>query len=162
MFIGCSAITIPSIKSPPKLSYVLLGLWIVSVILTNALNDGDECLVTHYAIPLVFTIILVLVSIVFSKMNWVFFATIVIIGIVLAVSLGICIDDGCEPIVFYSFFAFDLGLFTWWCWLTLSSHAGKWCKLQKWHLFFNYILYSYISHNGHWSSLSYSHTPLNA
>ena len=39
---------------------------------------------------------------------------------------------------------------------------GKWCKLQKWHLFFNYILYSYISHNGHWSSLSYSHTPLNA
>ena len=39
---------------------------------------------------------------------------------------------------------------------------GHGCKLQKWHLFFNYILYSYISHNGHWSSLSYSHTPLNA
>ena len=123
LFIGCSAITIPSIKSPPMLSYVLLGLWIVSVILTNALNDDDECLVTHYAIPLVFTIMLVLVSVAFSKMNWIFFATIAIIGLVLAVSLGMCIDDGCEPIVFYSFFAFDVGLFTWWCWLTLSSQS---------------------------------------
>ena len=124
LFIGCSAITIPSIKSPPMLSYVLLGLWIVSVILTNALNDGDECLVTHYAIPLVFTIMLVLVSIVFSKMNWVFFVTIAIIGILLAwVSVAISIIDEVEPVVFYSFFAFDLGLFTWWCWLTLSSHS---------------------------------------
>ena len=39
---------------------------------------------------------------------------------------------------------------------------GHGCKLQKWHLFFYYLLYSYISHNGHWSSLSYSHTPLNS
>ena len=124
LFIGCSAITIPSIKSPSMLSYVLLGLWIVSVILTNALNDGDECLVTHYAIPLVFTIVLVLVIIVFSKVNWVFFVTIAIIGIVIAVvSAVISTSDDVEPIVYYSFFAFDLGLFTWWCWLTLSSHS---------------------------------------
>ena len=43
-----------------------------------------------------------------------------------------------------------------------NDAEGHGCKLQKWHLFFNYILYSYISHNGHWSSLSYSHTPLNS
>ena len=40
--------------------------------------------------------------------------------------------------------------------------TGHGCALQKWHLFFYYLLYSYVSHNGHWSSLSYSHTPLNA
>ena len=124
LFIGCSAITIPSIKSPPMLSYVLLGLWIVSVILTNALNDDCECLFTHYVIPLVFTIMLVLVSIVFSKMNWVFFVTVAVIGVLLVVlSFGICINDDFKPIIHYSFFAFDLGLFTWWCWLTLSSHS---------------------------------------
>ena len=124
LFIGCSAITIPSIKSPPMLSYVLLGLWIVSVILTNAFKSSGYFLFTHYAIPLVFTIMLVLVSIVFSKMNWFFFVTIAIIGIVFVfVSLGICINDNCEPILSYSLFAFDLGLFTWWCWLTLSSHS---------------------------------------
>ena len=47
----------------------------------------------------------------------------------------------------------------------ISHHRhmmGHGCKLQKWHLFFNYLLHSYISHIGHWSSLSYSHTPLNA
>lgn len=124
LFIGCSAITIPSIKSPPMLSFVLLGLWIVSVILTNALNDDNECLFTHYAIPLVFTIMLVVVSIVFSKTNWVFFVTITIVAIVLAcVSVAISASDDFERIILYSFFAFDLGLFTWWCWLTLSSHS---------------------------------------
>ena len=94
------------------------------MILTNALNDGDECLFTHYVIPLVFAIILVLVSIVFSKMNWVFFVTVAVIGILLVVlSLWLCINDDFKPIIHYSFFAFDLGLFTWWCWLTLSSHS---------------------------------------
>ena len=122
LFIGCSAITIPSIKSP-MLSCVLLGLWIVSVVLAYSLCRNDDWLFA-LLIPLIFSVLFALVYFLLSKIDWVFFVTLNTIGILLIyASLIVSINNECGFIPFSSFFAFDLGLFTWWCWLTLSSQS---------------------------------------
>ena len=96
---------------------VLLDFWILFICVIACIKEDYDCVEGIVEFPLALAGLQVWTA-TFSE--WLFFITLFVV--VLFVAIGVS-DECANSDLCISFFAVDLVLFLWWCWLTLSSQT---------------------------------------